>query len=153
VFQKNGTGYLQKGWLSWRISIPLLSCQEVLMLQSRRSMMLTLVGGASALAAAAALNAMPQRPNIEARPSPNTPDPAHPWGLGGPRDKPQDSKTMDKQNQAEVKSSVEKLYVLVSELKEQVEKSDASAVLSVAVVKKSQQIEKLAKHVKDLAKG
>jgi hypothetical protein len=104
--------------------------------------------------AAGVLCAAPQRPVIEPRPSPNTPDPAHPWGLSGPRDKPHDSKAaMDKQNQAEVKSSVEKLYVLISELKEQVEKSDATAVLSVAVVKKSQEIEKLAKHVKDLAKG
>jgi hypothetical protein len=120
---------------------------------SRRSVMLTFVGGASALAAVAVLNATPQRPNIEARPSPNTPDPAHPWGLSGHRDGPRDSKAMDKQNQAEVKSSVEKLFVLITELKEQVEKSDVNAVLSVSVVKKSQQIEKLAKHVKDLAKG
>ena len=120
---------------------------------SRRSVMLTLVGGASALAAATVLNATAQRPNIEPRPSPNTPDPAHPWGLAGHHDRPTESKTMDKQNQAEVKASVEKLYVLISELKEQVEKSDANAVLSVSVVKKSQQIEKLAKHVKDLAKG
>jgi hypothetical protein len=60
---------------------------------------------------------------------------------------------MDKQNQVEVKASVEKLYTLISELKEEVEKPNASAVLSVSILKKSQQIEKLAKHVKDLAKG
>lgn len=120
---------------------------------SRRSVMLTLVGGASALAAATVLNATPQHPTIEPRPYPNAPDPAHPWGLGGRQDRPTESKTMDKQNQAEVKASVEKLYALISELKEEVEKSNASTVLSVSVLKKSQQIEKLAKHVKDLAKG
>lgn len=120
---------------------------------SRRSVMLTLVGGASALAAGTLLNASPQRPNIEARPSPNTPDPSHPWGLNSHRDKAQDSKALDKQSQAEFKASVEKLYVLVMELREQVGTSDGNAVLSVSVVKKSQQIEKLAKHVKDLAKG
>lgn len=120
---------------------------------SRRRLMLTLMGGAGALAAGTALYSEPQRVNPQPKPSPNTPDPAHPWGLGGHDDRPTESKAMDKQNQAEVKASVEKLYVLISELKEQVEKSDANAVLSVSVVKKSQQIEKLAKHVKDLAKG
>jgi hypothetical protein len=120
---------------------------------SRRSVMLTLVGGASALAAATVLNATPQRPSIEPRPYPNTPDPAHPWGLSGHQDRPTESKTMDQQNQAEVKASVEKLYVLITELKEEVERPNASAVLSVSVLKKSQQIEKLAKHVKDVAKG
>lgn len=48
---------------------------------------------------------------------------------------------------------MQKLYELATELKEHVDKSDASMVLSVSVVKKSQQIEKLAKHVKELAKG
>jgi hypothetical protein len=120
---------------------------------SRRSLMLTLVAGAGALAAGRGLYSQPQHPTVEPRPSPNTPDPAHPWGLGGHDDKSTKSKSIGKQNQAEVRTGVEKLYVLISELKEQVEKSDANEVLSVAVVKKSQEIEKLAKHVKDLAKG
>lgn len=81
------------------------------------------------------------------------PDPDHPWGLGDHRDKSVDPQVMAKQNQAEVKASVEKLYVLISELKEQVEKSDATLTLSVTVVKKSKEIEKLAKHVKNLARG
>src|SRR6195256_4951073 len=115
---------------------------------SRRSLMLTSIGDAGALAIGSALYSQPQRATPEPKPSPNTPDPAHPWGLGGHDEKPPDSKAMDKQNQAEVRASVEKLYVLISELKEQVEKSDATMVLSVSVVKKSQQIEKLAKHVK-----
>jgi hypothetical protein len=122
---------------------------------SRRSLMLTLIGGAGALAIGSTLYSQPQpqRASPKPKPSPNTPDPAHPWGLGGHDEKSPDSRTMDKQNQAEVRASVEKLYVLISELKEQVEKSDATMMLSVSVVKKSQQIEKLAKHVKDLAKG
>jgi hypothetical protein len=42
---------------------------------------------------------------------------------------------------------------MVSELKDQVDKTDANATLSVSVVKKAQQIEKLAKEIKDRAKG
>jgi hypothetical protein len=41
----------------------------------------------------------------------------------------------------------------VSELRAQIEKTDATATLSISVVKKTQQIEKLAKHIKDLATG
>jgi hypothetical protein len=48
---------------------------------------------------------------------------------------------------------VQKLYELVSELKEQIEKTDATSTLSLSVVKKAQQIEKLAKQIKDRAKS
>jgi c-di-AMP phosphodiesterase-like protein len=60
---------------------------------------------------------------------------------------------MNRQNQAEIKADVEKLYELIGELKEEVERSDANSTLSVGVVKKAHQIEKLAKQVKDRAKG
>ena len=120
---------------------------------SRRGLMFALAGGAGALVAGSALCAQPQRPDIQPRPSPNTPDPDHPWGLAGHGQPPTDRKAIAKQNQAEVKADVEKLYVLISELKEQVEKSDVNLTLPVSVVKKSHEIEKLAKHVKELAKG
>lgn len=109
--------------------------------------------GDRALVLSSTLYSQPQRPSVEPLPSPNTPDPNHPWGLGGHGGRPSDRKAMDKQNQAEVKADVEKLYVLITELKEQVEKSDVNLTLPVSVVKKSHEIEKLAKHVKELAKG
>jgi hypothetical protein len=109
--------------------------------------------GGRALVAGSALYSQPQHPDIQPRPSPNTPDPDHPWGLAGHGGRPSDRKAIDKQNQAEVKADVEKLYVLITELKEQVEKSDVNLTLPVSVVKKSHEIEKLAKHVKELAKG
>lgn len=109
--------------------------------------------GGRALMVSSTLYSRPQRPSVEPLPSPNTPDPNHPWGLGGHGGRPSDRKTIDKQNQAEVKADVEKLYVLITELKEQVEKSDVNLTLPVSVVKKSHEIEKLAKHVKELAKG
>jgi hypothetical protein len=120
---------------------------------SRRSLMFALAGGATVLVSGSALYSQPQRPDIQPRPSPNTPDPDHPWGLAGHGQPPIDRKANAKQNQAEVKASVEKLYLLVTELKEQVEKSDVNLTLPVSVVKKSHEIEKLAKHVKELAKG
>ena len=120
---------------------------------SRRSVVFALAGSVTALVSASGLYPQPQRPDIQPLPSPNTPDPNHPWGLAGHGQPPIDRKANAKQNQAEVKAGVEKLYVLVSELKEEVEKSDVNLTLPVSVVKKSHEIEKLAKHVKELAKG
>jgi len=64
-----------------------------------------------------------------------------------------DPRAIEQANQKEIRTDVAKLYEMVSELKEQVEKTDATATLSISVVKKAQQIEKLAKQIKDLAKG
>jgi hypothetical protein len=56
-------------------------------------------------------------------------------------------------NPAQIKLEVQKLYGVVGALKEQVDKSDATSTLSLPVVKKEQEIEKLAKQIKDRAKG
>src|SRR6266852_5444331 len=64
-----------------------------------------------------------------------------------------DPKAIGRANQKEIRTDVAKLYEMVSELKEQIEKTDATSTLSLSVVKKAQQIEKLAKQIKELAKG
>ena len=63
------------------------------------------------------------------------------------------NKAMLEQRQKDIKKEVEKLYKLASELKDEVEKTDATTVLSVAMVRKADEIEKLAKQIKDNAKG
>jgi hypothetical protein len=74
--------------------------------------------------------------------------------LDGPDLKPgTDNKSADPQIQREIKGDVLKLYVLASELKEQVEKTDASSTLSLSMVKTAQQIEKLAKQIRNLSRG
>ena len=62
-------------------------------------------------------------------------------------------KALERANQQEIKTDVARLYEMVSELKEQVDKTDSTSTLSLSVVKKAQQIEKLAKQIKSLAKG
>lgn len=64
-----------------------------------------------------------------------------------------DPKAIKRANQKEIRTDVAKLYEMVAELKDQIDKTDAASTLSVSVVKKAQQIEKLAKQIKDLAKG
>lgn len=122
------------------------------MFYSRRSMVATLATAVTAVLTESVLHAELQGPP-QARPSPNTPNPDHPWGLAGEPNKPVDRLTINRQNQAEVRSSVEKLYQLAGELKEEVAKTDTNNTLPVSIVKKSQQIEKLAKHVREVAKS
>jgi hypothetical protein len=124
--------------------------------ESRRHLFLTFVGAASVFALEPLLSAV-QAPGVhpsppQPKPSPNTPNGNFPPGLKGPP-VTTDSKVINKQNQEEIKSDVSRLYEMISELKEQVEHTDANSTLSLSVVKKAQQIEKLAKQIRELAKG
>jgi hypothetical protein len=64
-----------------------------------------------------------------------------------------DPKQILKQNKEQIHDDVEKLYTLASELKDEVEKTDSANVLSLTIVGKSEQVEKLAKQIKNLARG
>ena len=61
-------------------------------------------------------------------------------------------KKLNAQRQDEIRKDTEKLLELATELKQSVDKSSANT-LSVDVVKKAEQIEKLAKAVKEKMKG
>jgi hypothetical protein len=64
-----------------------------------------------------------------------------------------DPKQILKQNKEQIHDDVEKLYALASELKDEVEKTDSANVLSLTMVGKAEQVEKLAKQIKNLARG
>jgi len=64
-----------------------------------------------------------------------------------------ETKTILEANQKDIKKSVERLYQLASELKAEVEKTDAVKVLSMAMVRKTEEIEKLAKEIRSRALG
>ena len=66
---------------------------------------------------------------------------------------PSADKRILEENQKEIKKKVEKLYDLASELKEEVEKTDSSKVLSLNLVRKAEEIEKLARDIKNRSKG
>jgi hypothetical protein len=125
------------------------------MLQSRGRILMTLAGAAGVFASEPLLFGLqgPMGPKPQPLPSPNARNPNYPPGLNGPDSKPTDAKAIKKKNQAELKADVEKLSQLVAELKAQTDKIDSDATLSLTVVKKAQANEKLAKQIKDLAKG
>ena len=63
------------------------------------------------------------------------------------------NKAVLEENQKDIKKNVERLFSLASQLKEQVEKTDATTTLSLALVRKAEEIEKLARQIKERAKG
>ncbi len=122
------------------------------MLESRRRVLTAIAGAAGVLAAAPLGFAQARTSSPSPIPSPNAPDPHNPGGLDGLQAN-KDSPAPNPQNQKQIRDDVQKLYDMVSELKKQVESTDANAMLSLSLVKKAQQIEKLAKQIKELAKG
>jgi len=66
---------------------------------------------------------------------------------------PSAEKRLLEENQKDIKKKVEKLYDLATELKAEVDKTDSSKVLSLNLVRKAEEIEKLARDIKNRSKG
>jgi hypothetical protein len=66
---------------------------------------------------------------------------------------PSAEKRILEENQKDIKKKVEKLYDLATELKAEVDKTDSSKVLSLNLVRKAEEIEKLARDIKNRSKG
>jgi hypothetical protein len=63
------------------------------------------------------------------------------------------SKVVLEANDKDIRKNVEKLFQLASELKDEVDKTNSAQVMSLAMIKKAEEIEKLAKEIKSRAKG
>ena len=120
------------------------------MLASRRGLLLMLSGVAGDFALGHQVPG--QNPNVRPRQRPpgdtsddNSSNPDVPGRVA--------SKAMLEQRQKDIRKEVEKLYKLASELKEEVDKTDATTVLSLPLLRKAEEIEKLAKQIKENAKG
>lgn len=120
------------------------------MKRSRRDLLLVFFCGAAGLSvrtkAVSAQNPVPAPPPPLPRRDPEDRDDSTSPPPGA-------KKAVLEQHQKDIKKDVEKLYELASQLKTEVEKTDATAVLSLAMVKKAEEIEKLARQIKDHAKG
>jgi hypothetical protein len=64
-----------------------------------------------------------------------------------------DPKKIQQHNQKVIVEDVERLYKLAGELKDQVEKTDSTSTLSLSMVQKAKEVEKLAKQIAGLAVG
>jgi hypothetical protein len=72
---------------------------------------------------------------------------------GDPNAPKLDTKAILEANEKGIKKNVERLFQLASELKTEVEKTDSVQVLSLALLKKTEEIERLAKEIRARAKG
>jgi hypothetical protein len=78
----------------------------------------------------------------------------HTGRMGEPTDLPTpDPKSILQHNQEKIQSDVEHLYELATELRDQVKKSNSTDVLSLDLLKKAEEVEKLAHQIRSLAKG
>ena len=66
---------------------------------------------------------------------------------------PSPEKHMLEENEKDIHKKVERLYQLATELKAEVDKTDSRKVLSLNLVKKAEEIEKLAHDIKIRSKG
>lgn len=114
--------------------------------ESRREA-LKLAAGAVGIATVFALAVRAQDPS-QRTPSTASGEPQPDPGVDAKR-----TKTLLEQNQKDIKKNIEKLFQLASELKDEVEKTDSVTVLSVAMLRKTEDIEKLARQIRDKAKG
>ena len=66
---------------------------------------------------------------------------------------PSPEKRALEENEKDIKKKVEQLYKLATELKAEVDKTDSSKVLSLTMLKKTEEIEKLARDIRNRSKG
>ena len=125
--------------------------------RSRRRILAACSGGIAAAllhsatsAAQEPLPGTPPAPTSRRNGLPHEPGTADDSGNPG---QPSATKTVLEQRQKDIKKDVEKLFDLATQLKNEVEKTDATAVLSMAMVKKAEEIEKLAKQISNRARG
>lgn len=125
------------------------------MAEARRKFLTTIGGAAGCFVA---LRGLAQEPKKKDSPMPDPPKPAETLNpaeaAAAARQDPQIAKrAMLLQNEKEFRAGVNRLHQLVSELKEDLDKTATTDVFSVQMYKKTEEIEKLAKQLKGKARG
>jgi len=122
------------------------------MLETRRVFVLAMAGAVGFLAAEEGRLFAQYPPTPPPPPQPaETPNPAEIHS--NPRATAAERRARMQQDEKEFREGVERLYQLTGELREEVQKTTTTEVLSVHMVKKAEEIEKLAKILKNKAKG
>jgi hypothetical protein len=113
-----------------------------------------LSGFAVTLAGAKALFAVPQRPGPPSR-IPRFPDGSNSGTQPGdiPTPPAANPRAQLKENQKKLRQDADHLLELAKELKEQADQTEQADVLSLSLLKKAEEVEKLARQIKDLARA
>lgn len=119
--------------------------ERMAMSSSRRAF---IVASLSVAAAAAAVCAAQQAP-----PASQVPPPFPPAEPPEVKRNPKRDRAILKANRDAVAKDVKRMSELVDALQKQLNENDTADILSLDVIRKSEEIEKLAKHVRDLVRG
>jgi hypothetical protein len=119
------------------------------MYETRRAFLTTLAGAGTAVI----IRGQTERGQAKPTDRPSVPDPSPDADAPGGSPGKSPTKVLLEANEKDIKKNIEKLYQLATDLKEEIEKTDSSQVLSLAMVKKAEEIEKLAHVIKTRAKG
>ena len=140
------------GGVLWRPFEGRNEVASLALLRTRRSVLKGVTGTAGALVAGSwVLGAPAQAP--QPMPSPNAPNQNVPGGLNGSELNRPDKLPPSTMNQLQISADVQQLYKLAVELRDEMEHTNLKLTFPLDFVKKAQQIEKLAKQIKDRAKG
>lgn len=128
------------------------------MQESRRNLLIKFVTATGTVALSPALSrAFQSHPTPQPLPSPNAPNPYVPLshsGLdGGDIILRENKSPIDPQVWSDMKTASEKLYDAASELKNEIAQTNMNHTLPLTVIKKAQEAEKLAKQIREGAKG
>ena len=124
------------------------------MIRSRRFMLMAGTAGVAGALAATFVSDVEALQSPHYLPSPNSPTtPNAPAGMDGPEIIHPDKDAPGNINQMQIVGLVHQLHKLSGELQDEVDHTDMKSTFPLSVVKKAQQIEKLAKQIKDRAKG
>lgn len=120
--------------------------------ETRRKFVVAMTGAADAVVTDVAWPFAQNPPTPPPPPKPaETPNPAEIHS--NPQAAAAAKRAMLQQNEREFRNGAERLYQLASELREEVQRTATTDVLSKRMVKKTEEIEKLAKVLKAKAKG
>jgi signal transduction protein with GAF and PtsI domain len=89
----------------------------------------------------------------QGKPTAHSAHSGEPFGSANPDAPTPDPKAVLKANAKDLRSEVVRLAQLAEDLKDEVEKTDSTNVLSMSMLHKTDEIEKLAKHISSLARG
>jgi hypothetical protein len=123
-----------------------VATERGLIMKTRRTFLgaVLFAGAATSLAGSLALSQVPAHaPQLPPKQEPA----AEPLAL------PSAEKQLLEENNKDIHKKVEQLYQLATELKAEVDKTDSAKVLSLNVLRKAEEIEKLAHDIKIRSKG
>ena len=109
---------------------------------------------AAVLVCVESLLAAPQR-KMPPNPFPRGGDPSNPGSEPDdiPAAPPPNPKAQLKENQKKLRGDADRLLELAKDLKEEADKTQQADVLSLTLIKKAEEAEKLARQIKDLARA